>query len=98
MTATASANPQRPVESVPGATGYRPQATLTYGTEVRRQLKRRRTQLTLGFMFVLPLIILIAFEFGRSNRGDNGGGRGEFSSLASIATSGGLNFALFALL
>ena len=44
-----------------GAEGYRPTATLTYATEMRRQLSRRRTQLTLGFMFVLPLIILIAF-------------------------------------
>lgn len=84
------------IESTAGATGYRPHATLTYRTEFRRQLNRRRTQLTLGFMFLLPLIILIAFEFGGDGR--NGNGRGEFASLAAIATSGGLNFALFALL
>src|SRR5262247_1577524 len=48
-------------------------------------------------MLVLPLIILIAFEFGGpGNRG--GGDRGQFSALADIATSGGLNFALFSLL
>ena len=48
-------------------------------------------------MFVLPLIILIAFEFGGNS--DNGGGdRGQFAALADIATSGGLNFALFTLL
>jgi ABC-2 type transport system permease protein len=79
-----------------GAAGYRPSATLTFATEFRRQLSRRRTQLALGFMFVLPLIILIAFEFG--GNGGGGGDRGQFAALADIATSGGLNFALFTLL
>src|SRR5882672_360523 len=78
------------------ATGYRPHATLTFGTELRRQATRRRTQLTLGFMLLLPLIILVAFEFG--SPGGGGGDRGQFSALADIATSGGLNFALFTLL
>lgn len=83
--------------SAGGAAGYRSGATLTYATEFRRQLRRRRTQLTLGFMVVLPLIILVAFEFGRNNRG-GGGDNGQFAALAKIATSGGLNFALFTLL
>src|SRR6266480_3381085 len=43
------------------AAGYRPTRTLTFRTELRRQVSRRRTQLTLGFMVVLPLIILLAF-------------------------------------
>jgi ABC-2 type transport system permease protein len=86
------------VTSSAGATGYRPRRTLTYRTEFRRQLSRRRTQLTLGFMVVLPLIILVAFEFGSNDNGRNRGGRGEFAALADIATSGGLNFALFTLL
>lgn len=78
------------------AVGYRPTRTLTFRTELRRQASRRRTQLALGFMVVLPLIILIAFEFGD----DNGGGsrRSQFAALADIATAGGLNFALFTLL
>jgi ABC-2 type transport system permease protein len=78
------------------ATGYRPTRTLTFRTELRRQVSRRRTQLTLGFMVLLPLIILLAFEFG----GDNSDRRGrtQFAALADIATSGGLNFALFTLL
>jgi ABC-2 type transport system permease protein len=79
------------------ATGYRPTRTLSFATELRRQMSRRRTQLTLGFMVVLPLVILIAFEFGRSDRSSRGG-RGQFSALADIATDGGLNFALFTLL
>ncbi len=81
------------------AAGYRPTATLSFATEVRRQAARRRTQLTLGFMLALPLIILLAFEFGRSSRGGGGGAsRGQFAMLADIATTGGLNFALFTLL
>ena len=76
--------------------GYRPSATLSLWTEVRRQASRRRTQLALGFLVVLPVIILMAFEFGSNdNNGDNGGGRGQFGSLVDLATSSGLNFALF---
>jgi ABC-2 type transport system permease protein len=76
------------------AVGYRPSRTLSIPAEVRRQATRRRTQLALGFMFVLPLIILVAFEFGRNgdSGGDNGGG--AFGSLVDLATSGGLNFTL----
>jgi len=77
------------------ATGYRPSATLPIGAEIRRQASRRRTQLALGFMVLLPLIVLLAFEFGGGDDDDNGGG--AFSSLVDLATSGGLNFALFAI-
>jgi ABC-2 type transport system permease protein len=81
------------------ATGYRPTTTLTFLTELRRQAGRRRTQLTLGFMLALPVVILLAFEFASSGRGGGGGGsRGQFAQLADIATTGGLNFALFTLL
>lgn len=80
-----------------GAAGYRPAATLTFASEVRRQASRRRTHLALGFMVVLPLIILLAFEVGRPG-GGGGGSNGQFASLAQIATWGGLNFALFTLL
>ena len=80
------------------ASGYRPTATLTFATELRRQATRRRTQLTLGFMLALPLVILAAFEFGRRGEGGGGGSRGQFAQLADIATTGGLNFALFTLL
>jgi ABC-2 type transport system permease protein len=75
-------------------TGYRPSATLSIWAEIRRQASRRRTQLALGFMVLLPLIILLAFEFGGDSNGDDNGG-GQFGSLVDLATSGGLNFALF---
>ena len=77
------------------ATGYRPSATLPLRAEIRRQASRRRTQLALGFMALLPLIVLLAFEFGSGDDDDNGGG--QFSSLVDLATSGGLNFALFSI-
>jgi ABC-2 type transport system permease protein len=80
------------------APGYRPARTLTFATELRRQATRRRTQLTLAFMVVLPLVILVAFELGRRGSGGGGGSRGQFAALADIATTGGLNFALFTLL
>jgi ABC-2 type transport system permease protein len=80
------------------APGYRPRATLTFATELRRQASRRRTQLALGFMLVLPLIVLLAFELGGRSSGGGGGERGQFAQLADIATAGGLNFALFTLL
>ncbi|MBM2617295.1 ABC transporter permease subunit [Actinoplanes sp. LDG1-06] len=80
---------------VSGATGYRPSRTLPIWAEVRRQASRRRTQIGLGFMAVLPLIILIAFEFDSGGGDDDNGG--AFGSLVDLATSGGLNFALFCL-
>jgi ABC-2 type transport system permease protein len=78
------------------ATGYRATATLAIGAEIRRQASRRRTQLALGFMVLLPVIIWLAFELGNNNNNDDNGG-GSFSSLVDLATSGGLNFALFCL-
>jgi ABC-2 type transport system permease protein len=45
-------------------------------------------------MVVLPLIILIAFQLNSGNN-DDGGRRGQFSSLVDLATAGGVNFALF---
>jgi ABC-2 type transport system permease protein len=77
------------------ATGYRASATLPIWAEVRRQAARRRTQLALGFMVLLPVIVLLAFEFGSGDDDDNGGG--QFASLVDLATSGGLNFALFSI-
>jgi ABC-2 type transport system permease protein len=74
---------------------YRPTGTFTFATEFRRQASRRRTQLALGFMVVLPLIILIAFQLNTNDNSNSGRRRGQFSSLVDLATAGGLNFALF---
>lgn len=78
------------------AASYRAGATLGVLAEARRQAGRRRTQLTLAAMVLLPLIILLAFQIGRP--GGGGQRQGEFATFASIATAGGLNFALFTLL
>ncbi|MEU7865167.1 ABC transporter permease subunit [Dactylosporangium sp. NPDC049140] len=81
-----------------GAVGYRPGATLSLWTEIKRQGARRRNQFALGFMVLLPLIILTAFQLDSGGGDDNGGGNGEFSRLSDLATSGGPNFTLFTLL
>lgn len=81
------------VTSTGAAPGYRPEATLSVRAEWRRQAARRRTQLALGFMVLLPLIILVAFQFDSGD--DDRSGRGRFSSLVELATAGGLNFTLF---
>jgi ABC-2 type transport system permease protein len=78
------------------AAGYAANRTLTLGAEWRRQWRRRRTQLALGFMVLLPLILLVAFQIGGQDDGEPGG-RGQFSALVDVATAGGLNFALFTL-
>src|SRR5687768_7704679 len=78
------------------AAGYRAGRTLTYATEFARQWRRKRTQLALGFMVVLPIILLIAFELGGEDD-DGRSGRGQFSQLSDAAVAGGLNFAMFAL-
>lgn len=79
--------------------GFRPFRTLRFRVEMVRQLRRRRTQATLAFMVALPVIILLAFEIGGGGRDGDGGGPGSaaFGSIVDVATSGGLNFALFTL-
>ncbi|HEX6969351.1 MAG TPA: ABC transporter permease subunit [Micromonosporaceae bacterium] len=87
---------QAPDSGTAGAArGYRPGATLPIRAEWRRQAARRRTQLALGFMVLLPLIILLAFQFDSGD--DDRHGAGRFASLVDLATAGGLNFALFAI-
>lgn len=80
-------------------TGFDPLRTLRFRVEMIRQLRRRRTQATLAFMVALPVIILLAFEIGGGGGDGDGGGPGSaaFGSIVDVATSGGLNFALFTL-
>jgi ABC-2 type transport system permease protein len=73
------------------ATGYRGGRTLRVPVELRRQLHRRRTRVALGFLVVLPLLLLAAFTAGS---GGSSSGSGQFVDLA---TSSGLNFTVFAL-
>jgi ABC-2 type transport system permease protein len=73
------------------APGYRATATLPLRVELVRQLRRRRTVLTLGFLALLPLLLWLAFRVGRD--GHNRGG----ATLVDLATAGGLNFVVFTL-
>ncbi|PZS25514.1 MAG: ABC transporter permease [Pseudonocardiales bacterium] len=77
--------------STGAAPGYRPSAVLGLRVEVRRQLGRRRTQLTLGFLALLPLLLAGAFQLGSGS--PNPGAPG----LVELATSGAANFTLFTL-
>ena len=47
-----------------GTPGTQASRTLGVRTELRRQLTRRRTQLSLGFLALLPFLLAIAFAFG----------------------------------
>ena len=71
------------------APGYRAAATLPLRVELARQLRRRRTMLTLGFLALLPFLLLLAFTIGRDDRN-----RGAVT-LVDLATAGGLNFVVF---
>ena len=73
--------------------GFRAGRTLPVRVELIRQLRRRRTQLALGFMVALPVILLIAFSIGSGDDNSNGAG----SSFVDLAKSGAANFAMVSL-
>jgi len=73
------------------APGYRARRTLPLLVEIRRQLTRRRTQAALGFLVVLPFLLVAAFELGDAEPGPGAPG------LVDLATTGAANFTLFTL-
>lgn len=73
-----------------GVLGYRPSRTLRLSVELRRQLRRRRTQLVLAFVVVLPFILVLAFQLGNSNPRRSGG-------FVDLATASAPNFVVLAL-
>jgi ABC-2 type transport system permease protein len=72
-------------------TEFDPGRTLPLRVEFARQLKRRRTQLTMVFLIALPIIMALAFKVGGNDGGNANGG----PALVDLATSGAGNFALF---
>src|SRR6478735_682237 len=80
-----------PVTAAGTPAGFRVGRTLPVRVELSRQLRRRRTQFSLAFMVLLPVILVIAFAFGTNN-----GARGAVS-LVDLATSGSINFAVVSL-
>jgi ABC-2 type transport system permease protein len=73
------------------ALGYRPGRTLGLRVEARRQLTRRRTQISLGFLVALPFILVAAFSFGEPGNGN------PQTALVDLATSSAANFTVFTL-
>lgn len=64
--------------------------------EARRQLGRRRTKFSFGFLLALPLILVGAFALGDDpERGDRGGSGA--SDFVDLAQTGAANFTIFAL-
>lgn len=86
-----AAAPQPPDGLTGAAAGYDPGRTLPLRVELRRQLLRRRTRVSFGFLVALPLLLVGAFELGSDD--GNGGAPG----LVDLATRGAANFALFTL-
>src|SRR5215469_14954326 len=77
--------------SAGAAVGYRPERTLPIRVELARQFRRRRTQIALGFLVILPFLLLIAFKIGNGNSNRDSG------QLVDLATSSAANFTVFAL-
>ncbi len=73
------------------AAGFAAARTLPLLVEVRRQLTRRRTQITIGLLVVLPFLLVAAFKLGDDERS------GRAPGLVDLATTGAANFTLFAL-
>ncbi|OZM72236.1 ABC transporter permease [Amycolatopsis antarctica] len=71
--------------------GYRAGRTLRLGVELRRQLRRRRTQFLLGFVALLPFILVVAFEIGDAQPNRRSGG------FVDLATASAPNFVVLAL-
>ncbi|MGH3545117.1 MAG: ABC transporter permease [Mycobacteriales bacterium] len=71
---------------------------LSVRTELLRQLRRRRSQIAAGLAVIVPLLLVLAFEFG-SDSGDSSGNDNQsaYDGLVGTATASGLNFALFTL-
>jgi len=71
--------------------GYRARKTLPLRVELIRQLRRRRTQLVLAFLVLLPFILVVSFELGESSPNRRSGG------FVDLATASGVNFVLLTL-
>jgi ABC-2 type transport system permease protein len=81
--------------------GFRPERTLRLRVEFVRQLRRRRTQLTVLVLLALPVIIALALQVsshtGSSSAapGGSSGRSGSGPALVTLAATGATNFALF---
>ncbi|MHA6803296.1 ABC transporter permease subunit [Salinifilum ghardaiensis] len=81
----------QPAQPDGAAEGYRARRTLPVRVEFARQLRRRRTRITLGVLAATPLVLLLGFALS------GGTGPPDGPTLADNATGGGLNFTAFTL-
>ncbi|HEX6357807.1 ABC transporter permease [Actinophytocola sp.] len=89
--AEAAAHEEQGVQADGSVTGYKAGRTLRLRVELVRQLRRRRVQLMLGFLVLLPWILWAAFEFGTDGDGNRSGG------FVDLATTSAPNFVVFVL-
>lgn len=87
MTTPTSARSEAHIE----APGYRSGRTLRLPVELRRQLSRRRTQVTFALVVLLPVILWAAFRLAKE-----GPASGSLN-LVDLAKTSGPNFTVFAL-
>lgn len=71
-------------------------APLSYRAEWARQVGRRRTKWILAVLLGLPVVFVAAFALDRGPRSRDGAASG--TRMVDLATTGGANFAVFALL
>lgn len=89
--AEAASHEESSVQADGSVAGYRAGRTLRLRVELIRQLRRRRVQMMLGFLVLLPWILWAAFEFGTDSRANRSGG------FVDLATSSAPNFVVFVL-
>ena len=77
-----------------GPAPRRQRRPLPLRAETRRQLRRRRTLVSFGFLVALPLILVGAFALGDD---EGGGGNGRPSGFVDLAQTGSANFMVFTL-
>jgi ABC-2 type transport system permease protein len=87
----AASHEEQGVQADGSVTGYKAGRTLRLRVELIRQLRRRRVQLMLGFLVLLPWILWAAFEFGTDGDGNRSGG------FVDLATTSAPNFVVFVL-
>jgi ABC-2 type transport system permease protein len=70
---------------------YRPDHALPLRVELSRQMRRRRTQVVLALVVLLPVLLWVAFTLAPN------GSSSSSVSLVDLATESGVNFAVFTL-
>jgi ABC-2 type transport system permease protein len=77
--------------------GYSAQRTLSVRVEMIRQVRRRRTAVAFALVIALPIVVVLAVQFGPAASGGGGLADGDFDVFGLMAT-GPWNFAVSGLL